>query len=59
MPVVPTIVTNSLLPRSSLFNKVRWLKELEREREREGGRERERARERERERGTVVLNLIT
>ena len=49
MPVVPTIVTNSLLPRSSLFNKVRWLKELEREREREGGREREREGERERE----------
>ena len=44
MPVEPTIVTNSLFPRSSLFNRVRWLMDL-----RERGEERKREKERERE----------
>ena len=60
MPVVPTIVTNSLLPRSSLFNRVRWLMDL-RERGR-GGREEEgerEKRERERKRERAIINLIT
>ena len=67
MPVEPTIVTNSLLPRSSLFNRVRWLMDLrergrggrEEEGERERERKREREKERERERERAIINLIT